>query len=85
MNHVPLGWAEIPEPVALRWLRWLDVKDVVATGAVCHSWRRLSQDQLLWRWLLVRDFQFPKSPPPHPPGELKSSRFICELCFYLFM
>lgn len=52
-------YCDIPEPVLLSVLIYLDVKDVVAAGGTCQRWNQIAKDNWLWRKLFQRDFGLP--------------------------
>lgn len=51
------GWENIPEPVLILILRRLKIHDVASCSVVCHRWAEITRDNLLWKWLLRRDFR----------------------------
>ena len=50
------SWNDIPEPVLIKILKRLDIKDVIACSEVCVDWNRATEDQLLWKHLFSRMF-----------------------------
>ena len=55
LNHLT-SWNDIPEPVLIKILKLLDIKDVIACSEVCVDWNRACDDQLLWKHLFTRIF-----------------------------
>ena len=55
LNHLS-SWNDIPEPVLIKILKRLDIKDVIACSEVCIDWNRASEDQLLWKHHFSRMF-----------------------------
>ncbi|KAM6216464.1 F-box only protein 7 [Rhynchocyon petersi] len=51
------GLTVLPLELKLRIFRLLDVRSVLSLSAVCHDLFIASNDQLLWRFLYMRDFQ----------------------------
>lgn len=52
-----LDWEFIPEPVLLAVLRLLDVQSVIVCSRVCKRWNGIAADNLLWKFVLRRDFK----------------------------
>ena len=42
-------WWSLPEPLLLRILWMLPVRDILNTGAACKRWLDVASDDLLWR------------------------------------
>lgn len=51
------GLVVLPLELKLRIFRLLDVRSVLSLSAVCHDLFLASNDQLLWRFLYLRDFR----------------------------
>ena len=49
-------WDSAPEELLLKIFFLLDAKDVARAGQACRRWRALSEDDVLWRKIIVRDF-----------------------------
>ena len=54
------SWGILQDPLLLKIFRELTVKDLLACSEVCFDWNRVSQDELLWRYLFERDFLYQK-------------------------
>ena len=57
LNETTNDWGSIPEPVLTNILKKLTLKDVINCSEVCANWNIVCEDQLLWKYLLRRDFQ----------------------------
>ena len=57
MNQIRNNWDNLPEPILINIMKKLNLKDVVTCSEVCMNWNIVCEDQLLWKYLLHRDFQ----------------------------
>ncbi|KAF7240563.1 F-box only protein 7 [Varanus komodoensis] len=53
------GLVVLPLELKLRIFRLLDVRSLISLSAVCHDLYTASNDQLLWRFIYLRDFRDP--------------------------
>ncbi|XP_062989513.1 F-box only protein 7 [Elgaria multicarinata webbii] len=53
------GLVVLPLELKLRIFRLLDVRSLISLSAVCHDLYTASNDQLLWRFVYLRDFRDP--------------------------
>ncbi|XP_042322578.1 F-box only protein 7 isoform X2 [Sceloporus undulatus] len=53
------GLVVLPLELKLRIFRLLDVRSLLSLSAVCHDLYAASNDQLLWRFIYLRDFRDP--------------------------
>lgn len=53
------NFRDLPEPVLLNILYYLQFKDILAAGRTCQRWNRITKDDWLWRRLFQRDFNLP--------------------------
>lgn len=68
-------WWTIPEPVLLKVLYYLKPKDVLNAGVTCKRWWMISQDDLLWRKMFLRDFKVEANIGLKPGAESWSSEY----------
>lgn len=54
-------WDILPEPILLTILYYLSPNDVINAGKACTTWYKISQDDFLWKKLLVRDYKCDKN------------------------
>ena len=52
----PKSWEILQDPLLLKIFRELSINDVLTCSEVCFNWNRVSQDDLLWKYLFQRDF-----------------------------
>ncbi|XP_060101536.1 F-box only protein 7 [Heteronotia binoei] len=57
------GLVVLPLELKLRILRLLDVRSLISLSAVCRDLYKAANDQLLWRFVYLRDFRDPVSRP----------------------
>ncbi|XP_067998435.1 F-box only protein 7 isoform X1 [Melanerpes formicivorus] len=57
------GLVVLPLELKLRIFRLLDVRSLLSLSAVCHDLYAASNDQLLWRFMYLRDFRDPVTRP----------------------
>lgn len=57
MSQITNNWCNIPEPILINIMKKLNLKDVITCSEVCLNWNIVCEDQLLWKYLLDRDFQ----------------------------
>ncbi|KAL8222005.1 UNVERIFIED_CONTAM: F-box only protein 7 [Gekko kuhli] len=57
------GLVVLPLELKLRILRLLDVRSLISLSAVCRDLYTAANDQLLWRFVYLRDFRDPVSRP----------------------
>lgn len=74
-------WAFIPDPVLVRILLLLPVRDVLNAGECCQRWNDISKDEYLWRKLFQRDFKVDRS-IPLKPGTDTICFFFVSLLFH---
>lgn len=53
------NFRDLPEPVLLNILCYLEARDIVSAGSTCQRWNRITKDDWLWRRLFQRDFNLP--------------------------
>lgn len=51
------GLVVLPLELKLRIFRLLDFRSLISLSAVCHDLYAASNDQLLWRFIYLRDFR----------------------------
>ena len=51
-----INWNYLPEPVLLMVLKQLEVVDIVSCSMVCMDWNRTCQGEILWKYLVFKDF-----------------------------
>ena len=56
-----MEWPLIPEAALLHILKYLDYRDITRCGLCCKRWYAISQDNLLWKQVLVKDFKLKRS------------------------
>ncbi|XP_014256657.1 F-box/WD repeat-containing protein 5 isoform X2 [Cimex lectularius] len=54
-------WNSAPDAVILEILGYLLPWDVLRAGQTCRNWNRLSYDELLWKYMLIRHFHIDSS------------------------
>lgn len=59
-------WAFIPDPILVRILLLLPVRDVLNVSECCQRWNEITKDNYLWRKLFQRDFKVDRSIPLKP-------------------
>lgn len=59
-------WNFIPEPILLRILTLLPVRDVLNVSECCSRWNDISKDDYLWKKIFQRDFKVDRSIPLKP-------------------
>uniref|UniRef100_A0A8B9F1Z0 F-box only protein 7 n=1 Tax=Amazona collaria TaxID=241587 RepID=A0A8B9F1Z0_9PSIT len=57
------GLVVLPLELKLRIFRLLDVRSLISLSAVCHDLYTATNDQLLWRFMYLRDFRDPVARP----------------------
>ncbi|XP_061494955.1 F-box only protein 7 isoform X2 [Rhineura floridana] len=57
------GLVVLPLELKLRIFRLLDVRSLLSLSSVCHNLYAASNDQLLWRFIYLRDFRDPITRP----------------------
>ncbi|KAM4672567.1 F-box only protein 7 isoform 3-T4 [Amazona ochrocephala] len=57
------GLVVLPLELKLRIFRLLDVRSLISLSAVCHDLYTATNDQLLWRFMYLRDFRDPIARP----------------------
>lgn len=58
-NHTE--WNYIPEPILLKILAQLPVRDILNASECCRRWNDISKDDYLWKKLFQRDFKIDKT------------------------
>ena len=61
INNKTKSWEILQDPLLLKIFRELSINDVLTCSEVCFNWNRVSQDDLLWKYLFQRDFFWQKS------------------------
>lgn len=59
-------WNFIPEPVLLKILTLLPVRDILNAGTSCRRWNDISKDEYLWKRVFQRDFKVDRTIPLKP-------------------
>lgn len=59
-------WNFIPEPILLRILTLLPVRDVLNVSECCCRWNDITKDDYLWKKIFQRDFKVDRSIPLKP-------------------
>lgn len=54
-------WDYIPDPVLLKILTQLPVRDILNVSECCRRWNDISKDDYLWKKVFQRDFKVDKS------------------------
>ena len=57
MHQIKSSWNDLPIPLLIKIVKYLQLKDVISCSEVCASWSIVCEDQLLWKYLLHRDFR----------------------------
>ncbi|VDD86234.1 unnamed protein product [Enterobius vermicularis] len=55
------GWGDLPSELLLLIMSYMEAKDLARLADVNYHWRRVSEDDTLWKPLLIRDYELPKS------------------------
>uniref|UniRef100_A0A158R500 F-box domain-containing protein n=1 Tax=Syphacia muris TaxID=451379 RepID=A0A158R500_9BILA len=55
------GWDQLPSELLLMIMSYMDAKDLFRLGKVNYHWRRVSEDNCLWKRLFIRDYEVPKA------------------------
>lgn len=54
-------WNFIPDPILLKILAQLPVRDILNVSECCRRWNDISKDDYLWKKVFPRDFKVDKS------------------------
>lgn len=58
-NHTE--WDYIPDPILLKILAQLRVRDILNASECCRRWNDISKDDYLWKKVFQRDFNVDKT------------------------
>lgn len=72
-------WCFIPEPVLVKILNLLPVRDILNVSECCPRWNDITKDDYLWKKVFQRDFNVDRS-IPLKPGEFQI--ILIYLCFF---
>lgn len=77
-------WDFIPEPILLKILTQLPVRDILNVSESCKRYNDISKDDYLWKKVFRRDFKVDKSIPLKPgefgsPINMKIMLLICAV------
>uniref|UniRef100_A0A183TWP1 F-box/WD repeat-containing protein 5 n=1 Tax=Toxocara canis TaxID=6265 RepID=A0A183TWP1_TOXCA len=53
------GWGELPSELLIRIMSYLDAKELAQMGNVNYHWKRVGEDDSLWKPLFIRDYKLP--------------------------
>ncbi|VDK20771.1 unnamed protein product [Anisakis simplex] len=53
-------WGELPTEILISIMSYLDAKELARMGNVNYHWKRVCEDDSLWRPLLIRDYLLPR-------------------------
>lgn len=56
-----LSWYHLPEPILVRILWLLSIKDMVSVSATCRRWYAIANDDFLWKQKLQKHFKIDPS------------------------
>lgn len=65
-------WDFIPDPILLKILTQLPVRDILNVSECCRRWNDISKDDYLWKKVFQRDFKVDKM-IALKPGELNEN------------
>lgn len=54
-------WDYIPDPILLKILAQLPVRDILNASECCRRWNDISKDDYLWKKVFQRDFKVDKT------------------------
>lgn len=66
-------WNFIPDPVLLKILNLLSVRDILNVSECCRRWNDITKDDYLWKRIFQRDFKVNRT-IPLKPGEYCQKR-----------
>lgn len=53
------GWGELPSELLILIMSYLNAKELARMGNVNYHWKRVGEDDSLWRPLFIRDYKLP--------------------------
>lgn len=54
-------WDCMPDQMLLQVFQFLSARELLNAGQTCRLWNRVSYDELLWKYLLYRDYKIDSS------------------------
>lgn len=60
-NDNSVSWYHLPEPILVRILWLLSIKDMVSVSATCRRWYAIANDDFLWKQKLQKHFKIDPS------------------------
>ncbi|XP_048368445.1 F-box/WD repeat-containing protein 5 [Sphaerodactylus townsendi] len=65
----------LPDSILFDIFQYLDYKDVLSVGQVCHQWHAVARDEVLWKELFYRYYGVARDVPRHPAAVSWYSEF----------
>lgn len=50
------GWEDLPSELLLMIMSYLEAKELARLGNVNYHWKRVGEDDSLWKYLFFKDF-----------------------------
>jgi len=63
-----MTWELLPEPLLFSILETVSYREIIRAGRTCKRWGAVSNDNLLWKKILCRDFKIPQKTKITPAG-----------------
>lgn len=71
-------WDRLTDPVLLKIFYHLSPKDILNAGETCTNWNRICYDDLLWRYLFIKNYNLSNQTELKPGINHHSFIHICS-------